>query len=82
MESLLGHKISAFFIVFTCVLFSTTSTSAQTQDSTETGYSFGEIFMGDPSSIAKKYEYDPILDKYIYTEKIGKVNIKYPLVLT
>lgn len=82
MESLLGHKISAFFIVFTCVFFSTTRISAQTQDSTETGYSFGEIFMGDPSSIAKKYEYDPILDKYIYTEKIGKVNIKYPLVLT
>ncbi|MDN6309109.1 MAG: cell surface protein SprA [Psychroflexus sp.] len=69
-------------MVFTCVFFSTTRISAQTQDSTETGYSFGEIFMGDPSSIAKKYEYDPILDKYIYTEKIGKVNIKYPLVLT
>lgn len=83
MESLLSHKFSAFCIVFTCLLFGTTETFGQTeQDSTKTGYSFGQIFMDDPSSIAKKYKYDPILDKYIYTEKIGEVSIKYPLVLT
>ncbi len=36
----------------------------------------------NPSSIVSKYTYDPLLDRYIYTEKIGDVNVSYPLVLT
>ena len=52
------------------------------QDSTKTGYSTGNIQLANPSSIEQKYTYDPILDRYIYTEKIGRVNVEYPMVLT
>ncbi|WP_449421129.1 T9SS outer membrane translocon Sov/SprA [Psychroflexus sediminis] len=52
------------------------------QDSISKGASFGEITMPNPASIITKYEYDAVLDRYIYTEKIGSVNIKYPIVLT
>ncbi len=52
------------------------------QDSTKTGYSLGQIQMANPQSIVHKYTYDPLLDRYIFVEKIGSVNVSYPLVLT
>ena len=73
---------SHYFLFFGLFVCSLTVSAQNSQDSTKTGYAFGSIFMEDPSSILKKYTYDPILDKYIYTEKVGDVNVKYPLVLT
>ena len=29
-----------------------------------------------------KYEYDPITDRYIFTQKVGDFNINYPVILT
>ncbi|TRZ45784.1 cell surface protein SprA [Robertkochia solimangrovi] len=52
------------------------------QDSTQTGPAFGKIRLRQPSSIESKYTYDPILDRYIYTESVGGYNIKYPIILT
>ena len=54
----------------------------QEQDSTKTTYALGKLKMPNPKSIVSKYTYDPILDRYIYTEKIGSFNINYPLILT
>ncbi len=54
----------------------------QEQDSTKTGYALGQLKMPNPNSIVSKYTYDPILDRYIYSEKIGNFNINYPLILT
>ncbi|WP_445159257.1 T9SS outer membrane translocon Sov/SprA [Mesohalobacter salilacus] len=51
-------------------------------DSTKTGYDLGNIQMPNPESIQSKYTYDPILDRYIYSEKIDDINTIYPLVLT
>src|SRR5690625_2006604 len=42
----------------------------------------GNFSFKNPSSIVSKYTYDPITNTYIYTEKVGDVNIKYPLTLT
>ncbi|MGZ0015205.1 T9SS outer membrane translocon Sov/SprA [Yeosuana sp. AK3] len=53
-----------------------------TQDSTQTGFQLGKIKLPNPNSIQSKYTYDPITDRYIYTEKIGKFNINYPIILT
>ena len=36
----------------------------------------------DPSGISSKYEYDPITDRYIFTQKVGDFNINYPVILT
>ncbi|WP_411894293.1 cell surface protein SprA [Winogradskyella sp. A2] len=54
----------------------------QEQDSTKTTFAFGKLNMPNPNSIVAKYTYDPILDRYIYTEKIGDFNTNYPLILT
>ncbi|NCP52873.1 MAG: cell surface protein SprA [Flavobacteriales bacterium] len=53
-----------------------------TQDSTQTGFQLGKIKLPNPNSIQSKYTYDPITDRYIYTETIGKFNINYPIILT
>nr|WP_262917146.1 cell surface protein SprA [Subsaxibacter sp. CAU 1640] len=52
------------------------------QDSTRTGYSLGNMTMPNPASIVSKYKYDPISDRYIYTETVGNFNINYPIILT
>nr|WP_204344968.1 cell surface protein SprA [Psychroserpens algicola] len=52
------------------------------QDSTKTGFSLGRLNIPNPQSIVSKYTYDPITDRYIYTEKVGSFNINYPIILT
>ncbi|MGB6269685.1 MAG: cell surface protein SprA, partial [Olleya sp.] len=52
------------------------------QDSTKTGFSLGALQMPNPSSIESKYTYDPVTDRYIYTESVGEFNINYPVILT
>lgn len=70
------------FLLVAVILFASDVYAQDKQDSIPKGPSFGNISMPNPSSIVSKYEYDPVLDRYIYTEKIGSVNTKYPLVLT
>ena len=38
--------------------------------------------MPNPNSIVSKYTYDPVTNRYIYTETVGKFNINYPIILT
>ncbi|MFV8226300.1 cell surface protein SprA [Christiangramia aquimixticola] len=52
------------------------------QDTTSTGYSLGTISLPNPQSIVSQYEYDPVLDRYFYKEKLGSINLGLPLVLT
>jgi cell surface protein SprA len=52
------------------------------QDTTKTGFSLGRIYIPNPESIVSKYTYDPISDRYIYTETVGEFNINYPIILT
>ncbi|WP_299127397.1 cell surface protein SprA [uncultured Winogradskyella sp.] len=63
-------------------LSSNAQETEQIQDSTKTIFAFGKLKMPNPNSIVSKYTYDPILDRYVYTEKIGNFNINYPLILT
>ncbi len=52
------------------------------QDTTKTGFSLGSMNMPNPQSIVSKYTYDPVTDRYIFTESVGKFNINYPIILT
>ncbi|QKX07576.1 cell surface protein SprA [Aquimarina sp. TRL1] len=52
------------------------------RDSTSTTYSLGTIALPDPTSIISKYEYDPVTNRYIYSQKLGEFNVNYPLFLT
>ncbi|APY08721.1 cell surface protein SprA [Winogradskyella sp. J14-2] len=70
-------------LVFTMLVsMSGFSQEPEAQDSTKTSFAFGKLKMPNPNSIISKYTYDPILDRYVYTETIGDFNINYPLILT
>ncbi|WP_422106105.1 cell surface protein SprA [Winogradskyella sp.] len=79
-------KSTRFYVLLVLMMLVGASVFAQEtetpQDSTKTTFAFGKLNMPNPNSIVSKYTYDPILDKYIYTEKIGDFNINYPLILT
>ncbi|MFT5243596.1 MAG: cell surface protein SprA [Glaciecola sp.] len=62
--------------------FSYAQTNPVDQDSTKTGFSLGRLSIPNPQSIISKYTYDPITDRYIYTETVGNFNINYPIILT
>ncbi|UKM65760.1 cell surface protein SprA [Flavobacteriaceae bacterium GSB9] len=72
------------YTLFACVLcFSIWSWGQEpVQDSVQTGYNVGTLKVPDPNSIESKYTYDPVTDRYIYTEKVGEFNINYPIILT
>nr|WP_179374705.1 cell surface protein SprA [Winogradskyella wichelsiae] len=74
------YFILAFLLLIGNVAFAQEEETEQ--DSTKTTFAFGKLNMPNPESIISKYTYDPILDRYVYSEKIGNFNINYPLILT
>ncbi|EDM44265.1 gliding motility-related protein [unidentified eubacterium SCB49] len=42
----------------------------------------GQMELPSPPSIEDLYVYDPITDRYIYTQTLGDFNISYPIILT
>lgn len=79
------NTFSVYWVLALMMLISTPLIAQETeqeQDSVKTTFAFGKLNMPNPSSIVAKYTYDPILDRYIYTEKIGSFNTNYPLILT
>src|SRR5690606_16653287 len=56
--------------------------AAQQSDSVQTGVSLGRLKLDNPQSIVSKYTYDPVLDRYIYSESVGDYDISYPIILT
>ena len=75
-------KLFLFLIGILSIGIASGQTNPATTDSTKTTVTFGDIKLPKLGSIESKYTYDPILDRYIYNEKIGKFNINYPLILT
>ncbi|MBI6119262.1 cell surface protein SprA [Salegentibacter sp. F60176] len=65
------------------LIISLSSNAQETpQDTTDTGYTLSEISLPDSQLISSFYEYDPILDRYIYREKLGDIDLSIPLILT
>ena len=56
--------------------------SGQAQDTIKPRYALGRLDMPNPSAIVSKYTYDPDLDRYIYSEKVGDFDVNYPIILT
>lgn len=52
------------------------------KDSVRVSRSLRQIFLKNPESIVKKYEYNAALDKYVYTETLGSYDISIPMFLT
>ncbi|OIQ29421.1 MAG: cell surface protein SprA [Bacteroidetes bacterium MedPE-SWsnd-G2] len=81
MKSIKTLLALSFFVLISALGYSQTL-PATDQDSTKTGFALGSIEMPNPNSIVSKYTYDPITNRYIYTEKVGSFNINYPVILT
>jgi len=75
-----------FLLCVFCILAFPSNLFAQdqpvVQDSIRTGYATGTLSLPNPGSIVAAYQYDPVLDRYIYTETLGTYNLSIPLVLT
>ncbi|MCC1483005.1 T9SS outer membrane translocon Sov/SprA [Winogradskyella immobilis] len=80
--SLLKLKWRVLIIILLIGGISNAQDNTQQADSTKTTFALGDIKLPKPGSIESKYKYDPILDRYIYSEKIGGFNINFPLILT
>ena len=65
------------------ILFFVMNIRGQVQQPNDTiGYFKGKIRLKNPTTILSAYTYDPITDRYIYTNKVGGFNINYPVILT
>jgi len=75
-------KYTVSTVLFTLITTLAVAQEETPQDSTSTGYNMGNLEMPNPGSIISKYTYDPLTDRYIYTETVGEFNINYPIILT
>lgn len=76
-------QTSLKYIAFTFIALFAFSTVVAQEDQTERdSIRTGSLKPLTPSSIVTKYTYDPITDRYIYTEKIDDIDVTYPLTLT
>lgn len=66
----------------TSTLFAQEDEENEEQTPTKSGFSLGSLQLSNPESIVSKYTYDPELDRYVYTEKLGSFDINFPLILT
>jgi cell surface protein SprA len=46
------------------------------------GYNAGKVEIPNPKSIVEAYTYDPVTNRYIYTNTFSGFNITYPIILT
>jgi cell surface protein SprA len=76
------QKICIFLLVIFSGLVSNAQVKEEVQDTTKTGFSQGKIQIKDPQSILSGYKYDPVTDRYIYTNKVDGFSINYPIILT
>jgi len=74
--------LTTLLLIVVAPHLSAQETEESVQDTTQTGYSMGTISLPPPSGIISKYEYDPILDRYFYSERVGKMDLSLPLILT
>ena len=86
-ESILkSNTFKFFFLCIICLVFQQNTLAQETDeqevDSVQTGVALGNIAFKNPESIVTKYTYDPVLDRYIYTESVGNFNINYPIILS
>ena len=71
-----------FFKLLAIITFAFFSNASLAQDSTAVGNEMGRMDLPTPISIQDLYTYDPITDRYIYTQTLGSFNITYPIILT
>lgn len=78
-------NLKVFILLFFIGGFSAFSQVDEEDDPVQTdtiGYKQGKLEMPNPRSILEAYTYDPVTDRYIYTNTVDGFNINYPIILT
>ncbi|KAB1069699.1 cell surface protein SprA [Tamlana haliotis] len=76
-------SIKPCLLFFFVLCFTTGAWSQETpRDTVQPGYHVGKLKEPTPSSVEQKYTYDPISNRYIYTETIGEYNLRFPVILS
>lgn len=52
------------------------------QDTIKKGFSIGKINIKNPKSILSAYTYDPLTDRYVYSNSVDGFTIDYPIIMT
>ena len=76
------HKIFIFLLVLFCGFVSQAQVEQVAQDTVKTGFSLGKLQLKNPQSILSAYTYDPVTDRYVYTNSVDGFSINYPIILT
>ncbi|SDG65953.1 cell surface protein SprA [Flavobacterium omnivorum] len=76
------HKIFIFLLVLFCGFLSQAQVEQVAQDTVKTGFSLGKLQLKNPQSILSAYTYDPVTDRYVYTNSVDGFSINYPIILT
>jgi len=76
-------KISVFALVF-LVNYSLQAQvlDEEVTDSIKPSYASETLQLENPPSILDAYTYDPVSDRYVYTNSVDGFNINYPIILT
>lgn len=88
MKTFYPNKTNAVIKIVAFALFFLTSFSIQAQveeeivQDTVKGYNQANMQLDNPPSIIEAYTYDPVTNRYIYTNKVDEFNINYPIILT
>lgn len=77
----LKYTLSVVFLFFS-IASQAQEEEEEVQDSVKTGYSTGKVEIANPKSIVEAYTYDPVTNRYIYTNKFEGFNITYPIIMT
>ena len=75
-------KISVISLIFIKGISVHAQVQEQETDSIKPGYAQGNLQLPNPPSILDAYTYDPVTDRYIYTNSVDGFNINYPIILT
>ncbi len=76
------NKICILLLILFCGFVSQAQVKPAVKDTVKTGFSVGKVQMKNPQSILSAYTYDPVTDRYVYTNSVDGFSINYPIILT
>lgn len=76
------NKICILLLILFCGFVSQAQVNEKAQDTVKSGFSVGKVQIKNPQSILSAYTYDPVTDRYVYTNSVDGFSINYPIILT
>jgi cell surface protein SprA len=76
------NKICILLLILFCGFVSQAQVIEKAQDTVKSGFSVGKVQIKNPQSILSAYTYDPVTDRYVYTNSVDGFSINYPIILT